>query len=596
MPLFPSASGFQINGGSFLDIAGDINLLELHTTQRTIGPGLEQGNPLMVEFMTTTGKGSGRQLLGLERNSRQIGAARVSPYDISRRPQLPGRSPNLPPEWPPSVSPSALLPSHSIPRPSSFSQPDSDQLAVPRPLSNDGDTSGDGCRQFHPAHRAIEYPSANHCDGTRSSSNRHLPRVSSNLAIAVNRSVFAGDYPLDQQTSISGGTFIGGNVNNVNHIQRNGETGLHILRHAVVSDAFHDSAERYPQPKCHPETRTRMLMDLWDWSSENCAESNVLWLHGPAGAGKSAIAQSFCQRLEAESRLGASFFFKRGHPSRGQLKQAISQVVEDNPSIIDRDLSIQLRKLIMEPCRHSIPGRTLVIVVDGLDECEGQIIQQEILRSIGNAVHEGPSPLRFLIASRPEDHIQEIFGGPLKEDIDFSISTIILGFTEADSESPFGPLDQLYTQVLSDAPARLQFLSILTVIASDLGLLELRPGDVRMALRRLSSVMHISIGSPHFRPSCPAGVRVRSAIAGTDSSDLSHSSHDDGQITPHHASFLDFLRDPTRAGIFYVDGSSQQIELACHIVKAFSHMYQSGWQILMYVLWLRPTKKAHFDM
>jgi hypothetical protein len=156
--------------------------------------------------------------------------------------------------------------------------------------------------------------------------------------------------------------------------------GLHILRHAVVSDAFHDSAERYPQPKCHPETRTRMLMDLWDWSSENCAESNVLWLHGPAGAGKSAIAQSFCQRLEAESRLGASFFFKRGHPSRGrgmrlfptiayqlalclpELKKAISQVVEDNPSIIDRDLSIQLRKLIMEPCRHSAhswshPGR-----------------------------------------------------------------------------------------------------------------------------------------------------------------------------------------------------------------------------------------------
>jgi hypothetical protein len=158
---------------------------------------------------------------------------------------------------------------------------------------------------------------------------------------------------------------------------------------------------------------------------------------------------------------------------------------------------------------------------------------------------------------------------------------VILGITEPDSGSPFGPLDQLYTQVLSDAPARPQLLSILTVIASDLGvrrvylveqLLELRPGDVRMALRRLSSVMHISVGSPHFRPSCPAGVRIRSAIAGTDSSDLSHSSHDDGQITPHHASFLDFLRDPTRAGIFHVDGSSQQIDLACHIVKAVSHM------------------------
>jgi hypothetical protein len=94
--------------------------------------------------------------------------------------------------------------------------------------------------------------------------------------------------------------------------------------------------------------------------------------------------------------------------------------------------------------------------------------------------------------------------------------------------------------------------------------------------------MHISTGIPHFRPSCPAGVRVRSAIAGTDSSDLSHSSHDDGQITPHHASFLDFLHDPTRAGVFYVDGSSQQIDLACHIVKIFSHIYQcSSWDLIV---------------
>ncbi|KAJ6559785.1 hypothetical protein B0H19DRAFT_992774, partial [Mycena capillaripes] len=58
------------------------------------------------------------------------------------------------------------------------------------------------------------------------------------------------------KTNIYGGTFIGGNVI---HTQRQGETALHILHRASAGDAFHDSAERYPQPRCHPETRTKLL-------------------------------------------------------------------------------------------------------------------------------------------------------------------------------------------------------------------------------------------------------------------------------------------------------------------------------------------------
>ncbi|KAJ7934932.1 hypothetical protein B0H13DRAFT_2227232 [Mycena leptocephala] len=206
-----------------------------------------------------------------------------------------------------------------------------------------------------------------------------------------------------------------------------------MLRSAAASDAFHNSAQRFPQPKCHPETRTKMLKDILGWSSTSGHSDSVLWLHGPAGAGKPAIAQTFCQNLEAEGRLGATFFFKRGYPSRGtgnklfptiadqlavsrpELKTAISQIVEDDPSRLDRAFPIQLRKLIIEPCRRSFRSRTLVIVIDGLDECEGPGIQQEILRSIGGAIYdsEGSLPLRFFVASRPEAHIQEMFSGTL---------------------------------------------------------------------------------------------------------------------------------------------------------------------------------------
>ncbi|KAJ7845478.1 hypothetical protein B0H13DRAFT_1647342, partial [Mycena leptocephala] len=79
---------------------------------------------------------------------------------------------------------------------------------------------------------------------------------------------------------------------------------LHILHRAIAGDAFHNSAERFPQPRCHPETRMEMLEKLWNWTcgnygfarndSENDEQSGrrILWLYGPAGAGKSAIAES----------------------------------------------------------------------------------------------------------------------------------------------------------------------------------------------------------------------------------------------------------------------------------------------------------------
>ncbi|KAJ7243986.1 hypothetical protein C8J57DRAFT_57909 [Mycena rebaudengoi] len=121
-------------------------------------------------------------------------------------------------------------------------------------------------------------------------------------------------------TSIHGGTFIGGNVNS-------GETGLHILYHSAALEATHDSADNYAQPRCHPETCTEMLEKLYNWcirsewpegsegeseelDSEQCP---VLWLYGPAGAGKSAIMRTLAEQLATSGQLGGSFFFKRGH-------------------------------------------------------------------------------------------------------------------------------------------------------------------------------------------------------------------------------------------------------------------------------------------
>ncbi|KAF7334875.1 putative nwd2 protein [Mycena sanguinolenta] len=162
-------------------------------------------------------------------------------------------------------------------------------------------------------------------------------------------------------------------------------------------------------------------------------ETNILWLYGPAGAGKSAIMQTLASQLRDAGRLGGSFFFKRGHATRGNaktlfatiayqlalavpcLRTSISQVVEDDPSVIVRSIAVQIKKLISDPCRSHVHENCdpVIILIDGLDECEGLDIQVEILRIIRHSSSQGPNPLRFIIASRPEAHIYEMFDSPI---------------------------------------------------------------------------------------------------------------------------------------------------------------------------------------
>ncbi|KAF7328906.1 NACHT domain-containing protein [Mycena venus] len=234
----------------------------------------------------------------------------------------------------------------------------------------------------------------------------------------------------DLPPSVHGGSFFTANNVTVNHNQRNGEGGIKILHRAVALEALYDSADSFPQPRCHPETRTEMLDTLYKWAVQHDSARPVRWLHGPAGAGKSAIMQTLCLKLQAAGRLGGAFFFKRSHTTRGNAKvlfatlayqlalnnrksnptiwHAISQSAEDDPSVVGRSMDAQLCQLIVEPCHSFIGCPPIILLIDGLDECQDEDAQREIIRSIGSvaAIHRH---LRFLIASRPEAHIREVF-------------------------------------------------------------------------------------------------------------------------------------------------------------------------------------------
>ena len=51
----------------------------------------------------------------------------------------------------------------------------------------------------------------------------------------------------------------------------------------------------------------------------------IMWVYGPAGAGKSAIAHTIAEMCE-ETILLASFFFSRNDPSRNTVKPLIATI------------------------------------------------------------------------------------------------------------------------------------------------------------------------------------------------------------------------------------------------------------------------------
>ena len=201
----------------------------------------------------------------------------------------------------------------------------------------------------------------------------------------------------------------------------------------VSLGAIHDSAERYPSPNCHPDTRKAVRQIILDWICSESSTSFFFWLYGPAGAGKTAILQAIAELLCSPSgssqNFGASFFFSRGKTGRDQghflfstiayqlalkvpgLRQHLNRIMKSDPTLHTKSMDVQLRTLIVNAFQNlsPLPQRPYLVIIDGLDECHDKAAQQSILRLLCETITVHKLPLRFLIGSRPESHIRANF-------------------------------------------------------------------------------------------------------------------------------------------------------------------------------------------
>ncbi|KIM44199.1 hypothetical protein M413DRAFT_433570 [Hebeloma cylindrosporum] len=201
---------------------------------------------------------------------------------------------------------------------------------------------------------------------------------------------------------------------------------------AVSPNAFYNSDDRPDPPKCHENTRIAVINKVIDWATGKIDQKAfMLWLYGPAGAGKTAIARKVAELLAERGLLLASFLFFRPDSKRNTMtplvaniayrltcvvpgtREAISQAIEADPLILSFSVEEQLKKLFFEPLRLLVDqGYFLhtqfppLILIDGLDECLNKDAQTNLIQLLSSSVAQYQLPLKFLLASRPEPHIK----------------------------------------------------------------------------------------------------------------------------------------------------------------------------------------------
>ena len=438
------------------------------------------------------------------------------------------------------------------------------------------------------------------------------------------------------------------------------QVGIDLLYRRTSPAALLDARARREPPRCMEGTREAIIQEILDWLKKVTKSSSILWLRGPAGHGKTALEFTIAEICKREGLLIGSFFFSNriANCSDGSLlfatlaaqlikafpstKRYVDKAIRDDPHIFDKALGTQMEALIVEPIRRiatiarvidtvtfGLKSYPTLIVIDGLDECAGLDVQDEIIKVIGDLVQQLRLPLRFLIASRPEPNICEAFDKLqsrlsrnslptllLTEDAltrrDIQIyferkfnelrarhrylpaawpgpdiimrlvdkasgqfvyaTTIIIYVSSPDDrpddrldvilnlldtpagDTPYAPLDQLYSYIVRSVKHRAEVLLILgqLILAKEMSNEEdiLRSPSNSPSRRRIETILNLRVGD---------ATRLLNSM---------HSVINVGwDLKLLHASFQDFLLDPSRSKDFVVNLQEARMMLGLAYIR-----------------------------
>ncbi|KXN91411.1 hypothetical protein AN958_00673 [Leucoagaricus sp. SymC.cos] len=407
----------------------------------------------------------------------------------------------------------------------------------------------------------------------------------------------------------------------------NNNTVLGSLVPYTMPEAAMDSSARDPPPRCHPGTRVHIVSKLERLRDNPNRQWDMIWLHGPAGTGKSAVAQTFAELCAERNQLGAAFFFsrpnKRDRPEKviptlafqlafhcSAFKSIVTRVLANDPHLLKKAIHVQFRQLIVQPFsqlqdqHHESVRRPFLVILDGMDECDGEKAQRDFIKLIGDLVTvKRGFPILWLICSRPEpclvhtflrlphcqreelvldehsrDDVEKFLRDrfqvlrdeyldlmptiwPDEEQLDivlrfcsslFAAASVVLGYvSDPASANPIARLNGLISflqrreGMVGPSHPLISLDMLYTRVLSEI------PEDLFPTTQRILSYL-IYTALPIYRvDSCQTSLSIPAPEHAIDK-----------KITFHHASFADFLRDSDRSGKFFIDEGKAYVDMA----------------------------------
>jgi hypothetical protein len=198
-----------------------------------------------------------------------------------------------------------------------------------------------------------------------------------------------------------------------------------------VSSARYSSRES--PDGCLENTREDVLSSMLSWlagTSSSSPSMSIFWLAGLAGTGKSTIMKTFCQRVGVDDNfLLASFFASRNSAERrdpyrilhtlayqlaitsDRIRPHVLSAMRAPQDVMQELMLEQIKQLLADPIEKAqLRGRTVVFVIDALDECQKSAVGVEggpLIELLAQVLQN--HPVKLLVTSRQEDSIVNMF-------------------------------------------------------------------------------------------------------------------------------------------------------------------------------------------
>lgn len=173
--------------------------------------------------------------------------------------------------------------------------------------------------------------------------------------------------------------------------------------------------------------------------------------------GKSALAQTCAEKIEASGQLVATFFFYRpsgwNDPQKfiptiayqlttkySAYRDLLDAIILRDPLVLETSIDVQFRELLVKPlhelsAKGQAVGTDTIIIIDGLDECKTTTAQTAIMELVTTSIHDQTTPFLWAFFSRPEPHIVSAFSSELAMKVSWQLTLPVSRDADSDIEA-----------------------------------------------------------------------------------------------------------------------------------------------------------------